>query len=100
MYKYKLKDYLKRKDKALKIFDDLLNETRDLVRMISKNNKIELQANGVTFSMIDPFADYGELSDVISIEDGVISLENGSEVGVNDVTNVTDLIGLLDVIEE
>lgn len=91
--------YGRMKAHALKTFDELLDNARELLISISFNNLIELQAEGVTFSMIDPFSD-SELSDVISIKDGNIVLENGSEVSVNDVTNVNDLIGLLGVIDE
>ncbi|MDP2692755.1 MAG: hypothetical protein Q8O88_03910 [bacterium] len=95
-----MKNYQKKKDKAVKDFYKLLNEARKLVKNISKNNKIELEANGVTFVMIDPFDDDGFLSDVVSVENGDIELENGSIVNVNDVTNLTDLIGLLETIDE
>ena len=93
------REFNSERNKLLGRFNDLLKNTRQLLVDITKGEKIELQANGVTFVMIDPFSDETELSDVISIEDGVIELENGTTANVTDVTNLTDLIGLLDVIE-
>ena len=86
------------KANVLQKFDILLDEARNYLAEISKDHKIELQ---VDIAIIDPFGDDGgELSNVISIENGNIELENGTVAKVVDVTNLTDLIGLIDVIDE
>lgn len=95
-----MENYSERKSNVVAVFYNALDESRKLIADISSNNRIELRANGVTFSMIDPFGDEIELSDVISVENGVIELENGTEADVNDFSNLTDLIGLIEVIEE
>ena len=90
--------YQSEKNKTVGKFYELLKDARELLVEVSTGNKIELQKNGVTFSMIDPFGD-GELSDVLSIQEGAIELENGTNAHVSDVTNLTDLIGLIETID-
>lgn len=92
--------YQQKKEKAINSFIKLLEESRNLIREISKGRTIELAKNGVTFVMIDPFDDDGFMSDVEKVEDGTIFLVSGSEVGVDDIMNLTDLIGLLETIDE
>ena len=95
-----MKNYQKQKENINQQFQNLLTDARGLLCKISCNNKIELQANGVTVSMIDPYGDGGEESDVISLSDGEIELENGSKFYVEEVTNLTDLNWLLAAIDE
>lgn len=95
-----MENYSERKSNVVAVFYNALDEARKLLADISSNNKIELQANGVTFVMIDPMGDDCELSDVISIENGIVELENGTTADVQDFTNLTDLIGLIETIEE
>ena len=95
-----MKNYQKQKEKIVADFYKMLQSARDLISGVSKNNKIELKNNGVTFVMIDPFGDDCELSDVLNVENGQIELENGTLANVSDVTNLTDLIGLIECIDE
>jgi len=95
-----MKNYQKDKNQAVKEFYKLLTKARKLVSKVSKGTNIDLTGNGVTFVMIDPFADWnGEMSEVERVENGDIYLENGTVANVNDVTNLTDLIGLLETID-
>lgn len=93
-------NYKKEKSEAVIEFDKLIKKARKLLKHISKGTKIELLSNGVNFAMIDPFSDFGDISDVVSVEGGVIELDNGTSADVEDVTNLTDLIGLLETIDE
>ena len=94
-----MKNYKTRKEEIVNGFYELLEKSRETIKEISSGRTIEFQRNGVTFSMIDPFSDI-ELSDVIEIKGGLIILENGTEVDVDDITNLTDLIGLLNCVDE
>lgn len=95
-----MENYSERKSNVVAVFYNALDEARKLIADISSNNRINLRANGVTFSMIDPFGDEIELSEVIRVQNGIIELENGTLSDVNGFSNLTDLIGLIEVIEE
>ena len=94
-----MKNFQKQKENINQQFQTLLTDARGLLYKISKNNEIEFQANGVTVSMIDPYSD-GEESDILTLNNGEIELENGSKFYVDEVTNLTDLNWLLAAIDE
>jgi len=78
-------------------FNNLLDNARELINDISKDKKIELNGEDFAFKLIDPLSD-NDLADVVSIENGNILLDNGTEANVKDFTNLTDLVGLLETI--
>jgi hypothetical protein len=80
-------------------FENLANDCREVLKEISKDKKIEVKESGIDFSMRSTNYESDEVSDVFSIQDGIILFCNGNEINVDECTNVTDMVGLIDVIE-
>jgi hypothetical protein len=95
-----MENLTERKNEISKNFWDCLEQARQFIRDVSENNKIEFMDNGVTVVVIDCYSDDNDISEVDFIENGVIVLENGTEMKVSEVSNLTDLVTIIEAIDE
>ena len=86
------------KHKTVVMFNNLLENCRDIIKDISKDKKLSFEEMGVVYPMKAYDYDENE-SDVNNIENGVICLNNGIEIHVDEITNVTTLVFLIENIE-